>query len=1187
MKSNPNLIRISVYISAIILACMATISVAAQRVVDFKTLSTSDGLSHNIVFDILQDRDGFLWLATQNGLNRYDGYRFQVYQSIPGDSFSLINHFVQSLAEDGQGRIWVGSNGSGLSVWSRKTERFRHYPETEVSEDDHFYHNSIWAILESDAGEIWTGTFGGGLKKLDQASGKYQTFLANKLDPNSLSNNDVRCLIQGRDGNFWLGTFGGGLNRFNPKTEQFTPYYCQDKRLIPRVHNQILDLLEDTVRNGIWVATFGGGLKFFDHETEEMSTWAVQPEEGRIRSLSFDRDEPDVLWMATWKGGLVSLNLSTGKLQAYLPQSGNLESLSDDKLTRVYQDRSGTMWTATYGGGVSAFEPSPSREFHRISKPEYDLKSAYAYSVCEKGDAIWIGTLGGGLIQVNPSTGQTQHFFHEGTPEKTIYSILPIGDELWLGTAGQGVVRWNPETGQQKAYRDLPDAGTSSSADYVWCSLMDKQGRLWLGSFGAGLRLLDTATGVFTVYQNQPGDSTSLAHNTAYSLFEDSRGNFWVGTGSGGLHLMDRDQGTFQRFQNNPSDPHSLSNDFVNVITEDQNGILWIGTSGGLNRLNLDSLDYARFQHYRVKDGLPGDEISGILVDDQNRLWIAANNGIARMDGSDAKPSITVFDPSDGLQKGEFTAGAVQRGKSGWFYFGGMEGVTYFHPDSIQNSGYQPEVVLTDFKLFNESVPLNPDGSSDQSLTSEESGYYLHQPIQQVEEMVLSYQERVLTFDFVSLDLLHPDKNQFAYQLEGFDQDWTMTNGHSVTYTNLSPGEYTFLVKGTNNHGIWSQEPHRLKLTITPPWWETWWFRTTALVALILSTYLYFRGRINKLRKEKQILEEKVAERTQEIQAKALALAEANEQLEEMDAFKQRLTSMLVHDLKNPLTSLLRTTELGLDQSHQKTIEQAAHQMHRLVMNVLDVQKLEESSIALNAQDLEVDRLFHNAINYVALAARQKNLSWTINQEEALSVRCDPALIERVLINLLANAIEVSPLNSSIELKAVAQGRQVSISIEDQGPGISQKKLDQLFEEKELLRAENKYSTGLGLKYCQLALGAHGSVLQAASEKGRGSRFSFSLPQGREGTPTSKNAQIAQDSISLTAEEKVTLSATYEALQQMQVYEGGKILSVLEGIDPIGNIGAWKEALQTAVFSCNQEAYDQCLKLAEQNHGQH
>ena len=849
-------------LNSIIFTIILTISVilslpgnayAEESNPQFEQITVDDGLSQSAVLAILQDSKGLIWFGTQDGLNKYDGYNLSVYKYNELDPNSLSDNFIESIYEDKLGAIWVGTESGGLNKFDRKTEQFTHYihdPENPNS----LGNNTVLSIYEDKFGTLWFGTAGGGLNKFNRETEQFTRYTDNPDDSNSLGNNTVLSIYEDQSGRLWVGTDGGGLNKFNRETEQFTHYTHNPDDPKSLSHDTVLSIYEDQ-SSRLWIGTNGGGLNKFERETGKFTHYIHEPDNPNSLSdntvSSIVEDRFGNLWLATssWYGNsygtaLDKFSPKTGQFNHYTHDPANPNSLSDNIIGPILRDNSEILWIGTGFGGINKLDTKKRKfTYYKHNRADiYSLIDNHISSIYEdrKGN-LWIGTLTGGLDKFDRKTGQFTHYKYEPDNSNSLSSdnIWSVYEDkhslLWIGTFGSGLNKFDHKIGKFTHYKHDPD-NPNSLSDNTICSIYeDQEGMLWIGTFNGGLNKFDRESGQFTYYKHAPNNPKSLSDNNVFSIYEAHSGTLWIGTVNGGLNKFDRETKEFTQYKHDPNNPNSLSYDRVLSMYECPAGTFWIGTYGG----GLDKFDIATetFTHYTQKDGLPNNSVVGILGDDEGNLWLSTGKGLSKFNPQ--TETFRNYDVSDGLQGNEFDGvKAYFKSKTGEMFFGGLNGFNAFYPDQVKDNPHIPPIVITDFKKFNQSVKLDT-------------------AISATKQIKLSYKDRFFGFEFAALDYTNPQKNQYAYKLEGFDKDWIYSGTRRyASYTNLDGGTYIFRVKGSNNDGVWNEEGTSLKIIITPPPWKTWWAYTLYVVALVGAVLGYVQWRTRAQAKENALLRE-------------------------------------------------------------------------------------------------------------------------------------------------------------------------------------------------------------------------------------------------------------------------------------------------------------------------------------------
>jgi len=850
--------------TAVILLCVAApFSLAAQENISmrFTRLSIENGLSQSTINDIIQDSRGFLWFATEDGLNRYDGYRFTVFKHKPGDSTSISNNSISCILEDKKGNLWIGTKGGGLNKFDRQTETFKRYRNVP-GDSTSLSHDFVTALHQDFTGVILVGTQGG-LNIYRPSQDDFLRYRKNDRK-NSLNGNWITSLYQDRNEILWIGTQDNGLNRFNRVTEEFTHYTNRPGDPGSLSDNWVVTVYEDKKGN-LWVGTQGGGLNRFNRRTETFEHYRHRP--GNPNSLGHDwvltvfEDRYGELWVGTMNG----LSILDRENNAFinLSELKDAPALSNKSISALYEDRSGVFWVGTKDDALHKFVRSS--EYFTV----YDYQPAEPMSLSDNNvwaiyettdGSLWIGTQGGGVNRISPDRNSIRYYRHDpddpGSLSDNFVNDIYEDSEgrIWVATIS-GIDEYIPEDDEFKHYTYDPGNPNSPGGKIITTIYEDRTGELWFGTLNNGLTRYDKETGTFTNYRNEPGNSESLSHNKIWSFYEDRNGAFWVGTHGYGLNKYDRKNDVFKRYVHDPSDPGSISGNFINFIYQDQNGRYWIGTLNGLNKFYPQS---ELFRTYTTNNGLPNDVIYGIIEDERGHLWLSTNRGIS--DFNPEKNTFRNYDIGDGLPTNEYRFGAYHKGESGKMYFGGIKGVVAFEPDSIRDNPYIPPVVITGFEIYNN--PVNVGNSP-----------LLSKSIVETDHIDLTYEEKVFSFEFSALHYAAPDQNQYAYKLEGFDDNWqNIEHRRFTSFTNLPHGEYVFRVKAANKDGVWNEEGTKVRISIAPPPWKTWWAYTIYSFVGIGMIAGFVQLRIEKERKKKRRLQRQneklevlVGERTKEL----------------------------------------------------------------------------------------------------------------------------------------------------------------------------------------------------------------------------------------------------------------------------------------------------------------------------------
>jgi ligand-binding sensor domain-containing protein/serine phosphatase RsbU (regulator of sigma subunit) len=853
----------------------------------FNHLSVRNGLSQSVINCILEDDKGFMWFGTQEGLNRYDGYNFQIFKRNPEDPNSLSNNFVYALKQGRNGMIWIGTNGGGLNSFNPVTGDFKHYMN-DPKNTSTISNDVVRVIHEDKNGKLWIGT-DGGLNEFDPATGKFVRFQNNPNDNYSIPSDHVYDILEDPAGNIWMGTYGKGLSMYDPVQRRFYNYELSGEdleRLFPTSVTSDLKRREQCsqVRSllwydetHIWVGTNGGGIESFNTATKTFESKLYPDEFGRgissTKILNLCDDKNGNIWIGTFESGIDVINKSDKTIQHYTPNEQDDYALSSPGIKCIYRDRNGNMWMGTNGEGINIYFTSTSTIAHirHSTRPEVGnntLKSSAILSVMEDASGLlWIGTSGGGLSTLNRKTGEYKHYPELCTASNnSVLSLMQARNgTIWVGTYGEGLNSYDPQTQKIKSY--TPDNQLIEGT--ILCIAEEPNtGAIWFGTFGAGIYRLDPATDSlrqFTV------EKDGLSSDFIYSMFYDHEGKLWIGTRAGGVMLHDHTTGKFESFSHDDKNKKSLSNNIVYCITEDAKQNIWLGTANGLNRYNRSN---KTFDIWYEGDGLPSDNIYTIIPDSRDNLWMSHNKGLTRFNPSPVKGELFKnFGAGAGVQPSEFNQGAYFRNKKGELFFGGQEGLNIINPEKIEMLYPAPPVFITSYKRFGKEVSL------DSSIID-------------VHAINVTWRDNNFMFEMAALNFVDPQKNLYQYKLEGIDDEWSpVTSNRYISYTNIPGGNYSLHVRAADCNGNWGEEKILLYIHITPPFWKTNWFYSLCVLVLLIGIFTFIRIRTAAIKKENRILEAKVAERTQE-------LAQKNADITSSIQYAKRIQSATLPDLE-------------------------------------------------------------------------------------------------------------------------------------------------------------------------------------------------------------------------------------------------------------------------------------------------
>jgi ligand-binding sensor domain-containing protein/signal transduction histidine kinase len=872
-------------VCGLLLACLCSAALAGgPRSLRFERIGLEEGLSQESVLTILQDRDGFMWFGTQAGLNRFDGYRNQVFRNDPNDPSSLVDNYVQAAYEDGQGRLWFGTRG-GLVRFDPAARKFVRHPLAAGGERN-ARNSAVTAIVGDGAAGLWIGT-SDGLVHFDPATGGVRAWRHDTSDAASLRDDRVTALALDPRGGLWIGT-GVGLEHLPAGAARFDHF---DIDAGGNSKRNTVAALSMGPRDTLWIGTDAG-----------LEAWRIgrgPPQrrhlgadegmnDGRVRTLY--HDQGDNLWVGTELDGLKWRDPTSGRFVGYISQLLDRHTLSDNQVTAIWVDRTGTLWAGTMFGGVDRADLASGgfSRFSMLPGQVADPRNARkTRSIAVGADGrLWLGTTGGGIVHLDPDSGRADVLRHDpanpaSLPDDVVNSVLPGRGRLWVGSPS-GLSWRDPATGR---FTPVP-LGREAGANWVQFLALDRAGALW-GVTRGGLFMIEPDGRTLRRWRHDPADPSSLGENYGFAVLEDRAGAVWIGT-ENGLDRYDRAMGTFTHFRHDPHHPGSLRHNRVYYLYESARGDLWVGTAGGLLRMERGPGGKVAFRLFPVTAMREQVPIGGILEDGDGQIWASTTVGLTRVDPETGR--YKSYSAKDGLTDGSYFVGSAARDADGELHFGGIDGMTSFQPADIRDNPFPPTVVITDFLVFNRPRALPV-------------------AIDRLRAIRLSHRDTVFTLEFAALHYADPQANRYAYRLRGFDQDWTETDARKrfATYTNLDPGDYVFEVKAANKDGVWSDKPATLAISITPPFWMTWWFRLLAASVLAGCAVALYRLRVRVLVQQKERLERQVGARTAEL---VLQKEQAERRKREAEAQKEaveqaRRNIALLSDIGRELTANL------------------------------------------------------------------------------------------------------------------------------------------------------------------------------------------------------------------------------------------------------------------------------------------
>ena len=1053
----------------------AVLSLQAQKQTRYERLSTASGLSQSSVYKIIQDKQGFLWFATGDGLNRYDGHNFKIYRNDPSDPTTLSGSEIFTVAQDDEGNLWVGTRNSGLNKIELATGKITRITKGPGGQD--LSNSNIPSILNIGKGRMGVAVLGLGYLVYDirtnqviSAESEWKNtmvkevvrlfkhssgtvwmgtrtgYLVSQLNAHSFipyqfgaNNNRVRALFETKNGDILVGTDGRGIYRFTPKTQQFKVVFYQASDPLSR-QNIVTSIAKDALQN-LWIGTDNGVYKLNGEDFKSYTNIPSNPDpelglsSNSVMSLFTDANQNT--WVGTWEAGLNISFFQKPRFAVLRYKPNTLQGLLSNKVSTLLADGDKGVWVGS-NVGLSYFNHKSGQVTHYLqSASSNKLNSTETYDVNfihPSGDGgVWVGLWGKGINLFTKERQLKDYPFKPGVREANFNTLENFNSEFLLGTQGMGVVAFNPMTKQYRV--PFAELGKKNFLNKSIAAIRVLNGKeIWVGTVGFGLYVFDVSNRKLRHYVKS-AEIGALSYNHVNKIYQDRQKRIWVMTQGGGLNQ-------------------------------------YLGAGKG-------------FKVFTVNNGLGSNSLRGMVEDAKGDMWFSTNGGISKMDGKTLK--FVNFEEADGLQGKEFMTNAVAKNSQNWLFFGGVNGLNYMKSDSLRMRLDVPPVYFTKLKIFNKEVEAGEDNSP------------LRVDILSTKHLVLQPNQSVFSLDFVALEYQRPKNNRYAYYLEGFENEWNVVGTQrTVTYTNLSPGDYIFKVKASNSDGIWAEKPYELKITVLPPWYRTWWAYVLYVVLLAAVIYAFIR--------EVQVRE---AFRTD------LRLKEIEkERIQELEQVKTHFFTNISHELRTPLTLItsplekyfLSNASLNKDQKTKiNSIYQNAQKLLRLINQLLDLSKIESGNVQPVVEKHDLVRQLHSIKQSFDAYAQQKQikLKWDA-PVESMFVYYDADIIEKCVTNLLSNAFKFTPedgiIGIRLELHKVYKGasesiNRVSIHVSDTGKGISAEHRQHIFDRfYQIPEKVDRVGTGVGLSLCKELIEVHRGSIEVQSDLGAGSDFKIQFP---------------------------------------------------------------------------------------------
>ncbi|HMS33880.1 MAG TPA: two-component regulator propeller domain-containing protein [Ignavibacteria bacterium] len=1018
----------------------------------FEKISLEQGLSQSAVAAISQDAKGFMWFGTQQGLNRYDGYKIKTYLNNTGDPLSLKYNTVHTLFGDRMKNLWVGSFSNIVSRYDISEDGFNNI-ETGDKKNLRESGITISSITEDSRNNLWIGTLGNGLLKLNISSGKVSQLRKIENEENSLASDSVLSIYSDESDNIWTGTWESGISVFNQRTKCFRNIRVS-KKCDSGKSDRIYNIFRDS-RGNLLFST-GSGLKVFDEKSELLKddrhytgdTGVLKSE--IIRTVCEDKNNN--LWYGTKNHGIYLKDFSSGNIQNFRTDNSDIHSVSDNNILSLYNDSSNVLWTGTFTGGVCRSDCGQKKFF--LVKGIADSKSKHFSDkitafLTDKKDNLWIGTYGDGLYRYESKSGFTENYSagsadNNSFKGSSVFCFCKVNDEdIWIGVSSEGINKYSFTDLSFRNFK-IPDNVYNEVSCIIDFSAFEKN-EILIGTTGSGIYRFNTVKNKFIPLLKENASAQEIIPVAVKCMHIDSEGYLWAGTIDQGLFRADIKKNKLKLYRSDSGTGSGISDNYITVILEDRKKNLWFGTrNGGLNKYDRHN---DSFSHYDTSSGIPNNMINGLTEDDCGCLWISTNKGLSRFDAD--KEIFRNYDTDDGLQNNEFNEYAYYRADDGTHYFGGVKGYNYFKPEDIIDNPYVPEIAVTDFQIFNHSVNNSPENK------------FLKKNISVTENIVISYRESVFSFEFASLIYNNPARNQYAYMMEGFDKEWIYCGTRRfATYTNLEPGDYTFRVKGSNNDGVWNEQGTSVKINITPPFWKTWWFRSLGVMSVIGATGLAYQQKLSKIENDKK---------SQEDFSRRLIDSQEQE--------RKRIASELHDTIAHDILITKNKAVLGLKKAEDsKAVKEILNEISDLSSATLnDVRTISYDLHPHQIERLGITKAIRSIINNVG---KSSEIEFTCNTESIdniLSKELEMNLF-RIIQECTSNIIKHSGA-AEASLNIIKDNKTLTVTIWDNGKGISKNRTE-----------------GLGLKGISERIRLYNGELVIESVPAKGTLIAISLP---------------------------------------------------------------------------------------------
>lgn len=1048
----------------------------------FKRLTIKEGLSNSTVNAITQDRLGFIWIGTENGLNRFDGYNFTHYFADPENPTGLKSNEILTLLIDNKDQLWVGTF-DGLYTYNQAQNKFYEVKINQVNLTE--ANIPVYSLYQDSKENIWVGTSGNGLIKLNSKGQFIDNYHHKSNDRFSISSNFIFSILEDKKGNLWIGTTDNGIDCYDTKRGIFKNFKPIKNVEYQQNVNAILKIYQQSDSTFL-LGTRGDGIFSLNINTKKFSPFYIEPRDASETSsyevYEIFKDSSSRLWVSVHGKGLFCYPQGNAKALKFEHNSSISTSLINNSVRTIFEDKQGNLWIASFQGGVNVL-PNVIKRFdsYNLNKANTAVQNYPVTAITtDKKNRLWVGTDGNGLKMIDPSHTKIKHFQpskdHKiSLPDKVVMSLLADDDKLWIGTYLGGLSILDIPSGKFKNYTANGNKG-DLNVNFITCIYKARNGVIWLGTNGGGINRYDKETDSFSSLDGVVDENNlGLINRYINTISEDNNGRLWIGT-YWGISIYDPYDGLFLNFKKNSN--IGLSNNTIYNIIHTSKNEVWLGTRDGLNHFIPQR---NCFESFNIKDGLPGNVIYAIEEGNNGKLWLSTNNGLCCFDPTTHQTKN--YFTNDGLLSNEFFRTASYKSATGELFFGGINGLNSFFADSLNENYTVPTPQIVGFKIFNKTVKPN---------TKVDGITVLEKSILETDTIILKQRLNSFEFEFSALDFILPEKNNYRCILEGFDQKWHELSAKQryITYTNLDPGNYIFKVKASSIDNQFTNQYKAITIIITPPWYKTWLAKSTWILLFCSFLGLIARFTLRRVKLKNQIKLERI-ERSK---------------IQEINQAKLQFFTNISHEFRTPISLIIgplqtMSKDSSVARKYSDKIElmiKNSNRLLRLVNQLMDMRKIENNKMKLNVQYHDIITFLTSTYTNFVDLSQQKNIDYTFDPSiEKKMLWLDLDKLDKIMFNLLSNAFKFTPNYGEIKIKCDLDEEGVNITVSDTGKGISEDELDKIFDRFYQAGKESSnpsLGSGIGLSLTKSLIEQHHGNIHVTSTKDHGTTFTVFLP---------------------------------------------------------------------------------------------